>query len=132
MPYNFAINQSQKDRLFADIAIDTDKIVVPQVMVDNWQQTLDLLSELVDTPAALIMRVHQTDIEVFTSSRTQGNPYKKHDKDSLGHGLYCETVIKGGKELHIPNALKDKDWDKKSGYKTRHDCILWLTFTLAR
>ncbi|AVT47072.1 bifunctional diguanylate cyclase/phosphodiesterase [Shewanella baltica] len=117
MPYNFAINQSQKDRLFADIAIDTDKIVVPQIMVDNWQQTLDLLSELVDTPAALIMRVHQTDIEVFTSSRTQGNPYKKHDKDSLGHGLYCEIVIKGGKELHIPNALKDKDWDKNPDIK---------------
>ena len=74
MPYNFAINQSQKDRLFADIAIDTDKIVVPQVMVDDWQQTLDLLSELVDTPAALIMRVHQTDIAVFTACRSQGNP----------------------------------------------------------
>lgn len=113
MPYKFALQQSQKERLFADIAIDTGKITVPPEMLENWQQTLDLLSEIVDTPAALIMRVHPTEIEVFASSHSQGNPYKPHDKEHLGHGLYCETVMKECRELHIPNALKDAE-DRKS------------------
>lgn len=117
MPYHLAIHQDQKARLLADITIDVDKIVVPAEIVENWQQTLDLLSELVDTPAALIMRVHQKDIEVFASSHSKGNPYKQHDKDSLGHGLYCETVIKNCRELHIPNALKDKEWDNNPDIK---------------
>ncbi|MFB2686500.1 EAL domain-containing protein [Shewanella mangrovisoli] len=117
MPYKFALQQSQKERLFADIAIDTGKITVPPEMLENWQQTLDLLSEIVDTPAALIMRVHPTEIEVFASSHSQGNPYKPHDKEHLGHGLYCETVMKDCRELHIPNALKDADWDKNPDIK---------------
>lgn len=117
MPYHIALQQSQKKRIFADIAIDTDGIIVPPAMLENWQQTLDLLSEIVDTPAALIMRVHQSDIEVFASSHSLGNPYKPHDKDSLGHGLYCETVMKECRELHIPNALKDKNWDKNPDIK---------------
>jgi len=117
MPYNFALQQSQKDRLFADIAIDTSKIIVPSEMLESWQQTLDLLSEIVDTPAVLIMRVHPTEIEVFASSHSQGNPYKPKDKEHLGHGLYCETVMKECREIHIPNALKDADWDNNPDIK---------------
>lgn len=117
MPYKFALQQSQNDRLFADVTIDTSKIMVPPEMLENWQQTLDLLAEIVNTPAVLIMRVHPTEIEVFAASNSLGNPYKPKDKDHLGHGLYCETVMKESRELHIPNALKDANWDKNPDIK---------------
>ncbi|WP_133178415.1 bifunctional diguanylate cyclase/phosphodiesterase [Shewanella decolorationis] len=117
MPYHFALQQDQKERLYADLGIDANKIMVPPNMLENWQQTLDLISEIVDTPAVLIMRVHPTEIEVFASSHSQGNPYKPQDREHLGHGLYCETVMKECRELHIPNALKDANWDKNPDIK---------------
>lgn len=115
MSYTAAINQSKVDD--STFEIETSKIIVPNEMFDNWQQTLDLLSELANTPVSLIMRVHKASIEVFASSRTNDNPYKKHDSESLGHGLYCETVINEAKELHIPNALKDALWNNNPDIK---------------
>ncbi|WP_299787317.1 EAL domain-containing protein [uncultured Shewanella sp.] len=107
------------EHLLNEISVTAAEIAVPEDMFNSWQQTLDLISEIVDTPAVLIMRIHKDDnkMEVFASSRSIGNPYRRHDKDSLGHGLYCETVIAQNSELHIPNALKDRDWDNNPDLK---------------
>ncbi|WP_394229256.1 bifunctional diguanylate cyclase/phosphodiesterase [Shewanella colwelliana] len=117
MPYRNTLQQLQHEHLFSHIHIDTAQIDVPKEMFNGWQQTLDLLSEIVDTPAVLIMRVTDKQISVFTSSQSQGNPYKQYDSENLGHGLYCETVISEQRELHVPNALKDKDWDNNPDIK---------------
>ena len=95
-----------------DIAVDTESINIAESVADNWQKILDLLSEVVNVPSALIMKVSPARISVFSSSRSSGNPYRVGDTESLGHGLYCETVIANQSELCIPNALKDKDWDQ--------------------
>lgn len=96
--------------LLAQVTVNTAEISVTDSIMANWQQTLDLLSQLVATPAVLIMRVASADIRVLVTSHSEGNPYKAQDTESLGHGLYCETVINTQQELQVKNALNEPAW----------------------
>jgi len=89
-----------------------DDIEVPEKEIENWQTTADILSKIANIPAALVMRVHADEIEVFVSSHSSGNVYHHGEKAPLDSGLYCETVMNTQHELLVPNALKDPLWDK--------------------
>lgn len=94
------------------------KIEIPANIFKEWQEVVDLLAELADVPAGLIMRVAGSDIEVFTSSNTHSNPYKKGDKEVLHNsGLYCAEVIKQKKMLIVPNALCSEQWKNNPDLK---------------
>lgn len=94
-----------------------DDIDVPDDVTQVWQKTLNILASLVGIPAALIMRVHPREIEVFLSSKSEGNVYSKGEKASLDSGLYCETVMDTRKELLVSNAKKDTAWDHNPDIK---------------
>lgn len=83
---------------------------IPHHIIDKWQGIIDLLARLVDIPSALIMKTENDFMEVFVSSQTANNPYKKGDKEKM-YGLYCEFVIKKQNKLLVPNALKNELWD---------------------
>lgn len=83
---------------------------IPLVIQQSWQETVDLLADILGIPSALIMRVHSHEIEVFTKSSNKENTYKLGEKVLLGTGLYSETVISNQQELLIPNAIKDPLW----------------------
>jgi len=87
------------------------ELQIPNEVLQNWQITTDLIAELVGVPVALIMRVHEKEIEVFVKSHTEGNVYEPGEKASLDIGLYCDRVMLDRNELLVPNALKDPDWD---------------------
>ncbi len=89
---------------------------IPDGFLKKWQEIADLIANIMNVPAALIMKTENEFMEVFTSSKTENNPYKVGDKEHW-YGLYCETVIKTQKKLRIPNALKDKNWDKNPDIK---------------
>lgn len=76
----------------------------------KWQELVDLAARIIDVPAGLIMRLLETEIEVFRSSHTENNPYEPGEKAGLGLGLYCETVVGKRKELLVPNAAIDDNW----------------------
>jgi signal transduction histidine kinase len=83
----------------------------PFGVVEKWQLIVDTMAELVDVPAALIMRLNGDRIEVCLSSRSLGNPYHIGEAEVWeGSGLYCETVIKSGRRLLVPDALADPRW----------------------
>ncbi|MBN1950570.1 MAG: GAF domain-containing protein [Bacteroidales bacterium] len=104
-------------------------IEVPKNIMENWQETANLLSDIVAIPAALIMRYRDPEIEVFVSSKSEGNPYKPGDKEKLmGSGLYCETVIKSQKKLLVPNALEDPEWKDNPDIKL--NMISYLGFPI--
>ena len=88
-----------------------DHIKVPEQEIENWQATVDLLAEIARIPAALIMRVHAHEIEVFVASHSPGNVYHPGERATLNTGLYCETVMSTQRKLLVPNALIDPDWD---------------------
>ena len=83
---------------------------VPTEYLTKWQQTIDVLANVFEVPAGLIMRVLPDEIEVLISSQTDKNPYEPYEKANLNTGLYCETVMATRAPLHVPNALKDPDW----------------------
>jgi HD-GYP domain-containing protein (c-di-GMP phosphodiesterase class II) len=94
-----------------------DDIEIPEKVIENWQSTVDILAKISDVPAALIMRVHVDEIEVFVSSHSAGNVYHAGEKAPLNNDLYCETVMNTQRELLVPNALKDPLWDKNPDIK---------------
>lgn len=105
------------------------QIEVPVDTINKWQNIVDITAELLDIPAALIMRLVESDIEVFISSQTDGNPYHPGDHEHfLGSGLYCETVINTNDKLLIPNALTDEKWNNNPDVKL--NMISYLGFPL--
>lgn len=94
------------------------QIEIPQATLQKLQTIVDIMAELIDIPAALIMRLVDSDIEVFLSSQSDNNPYHPGDREHfLGSGLYCETVINSNQKLLIPNALKDEKWKNNPDIK---------------
>ena len=90
--------------------MDTSAIALPQAVIDKWQEITNLLAELVQVPAALIMRVEPPEISVFVASKSQGNPYHPRERACLNTGLYCETVMRTRQLLLVPDALDDDEW----------------------
>ncbi|KJY83930.1 diguanylate cyclase [Vibrio galatheae] len=97
--------------------LNTGTISIPEDMSDNWQKIVNLLAEIVDVPAALIMRVHKEYIEVFSANNNRHHPYQAGDSETLGQGLYCETVVNENRELVVPNALNDEKWCRNPDIK---------------
>ena len=60
--------------------VDTRAIVqVPSQVIEKWQESVDLLAEILCVPSALIMKVEPPNIRVFVSSESAGNPYEKDE-----------------------------------------------------
>ena len=89
---------------------------VPQWIIDKWQNIINILAELLDIPAALIMKADEPYMEVYLASQTEGNPYRPGARDRMD-GLYCETVIKAKKKLLVLNALEDDQWNANPDVK---------------
>lgn len=105
------------------------EIVVPKEIQESWQETVNIIAQICQVPAALIMRLANPDIKVFTASESPGNPYNPGDKEHFeGSGLYCETVIKTGKKLLVPDALIDEDW--KDNPDVKLNMISYLGFPI--
>lgn len=94
-----------------DVAItDRKKPIADEIMVNKWQSIIDIVAEILEVPAGLIMRITQESMKVFVKSSTPENPYQVGGEDTLGKGLYCETVIGTNNELHVPDASTSELW----------------------
>ena len=82
-------------------------IEVPSEMIRKWQEFVNLLAEIMHVPSASIMRADLPHIKVFVSSTSKGNPC---EPGALDTGPYCETVMKTGQPLLVPDALENEAW----------------------
>ena len=96
--------------------VGKELIEIPDHIVNSWQKVVDTMAEILDVPAALIMKNDPPFIEVCCSSESIKNPYKAGDSEHLA-GRYCEEVIKRKNKLLVANALKDKKWNKSPDIK---------------
>ncbi|WDE03581.1 GAF domain-containing sensor histidine kinase [Thalassomonas viridans] len=88
------------------------------LLIEQWSQTLNLLADILDMPAVLIMKLDGEHIKVFAKSEGRQNPYQLGEAEVFdGSGLYCEHVIKTQDMLEVNNALKDPDWDSNPDIK---------------
>ena len=98
---------------------------------ESWQRSINVLAKATNVPAALIMRVHSQEIEVFLKSQTDGNVYEMGERAQLDTGLYCETVMSTGQELLVPKRLDRSQVGRQSRYRPGHDLLLRPTAALA-
>jgi GAF domain-containing protein len=96
---------------------DYTKHEVPASYLEKWQEIVDVVADVYDVPASLIMRVWPEQIEVLVSSLGTTNPYEVHEMADLGTGLYCETVMSSREQLVVPNALETSDWKNNPDVK---------------
>jgi PAS domain S-box-containing protein len=82
-------------------------IEVPSEIIRKWQEFVNLLAEIMHVPSASIMRADPPHIKVFVSSTSKGNPC---EPGALDTGPYCETVMKTGQPLLVPDALENEAW----------------------
>jgi signal transduction histidine kinase len=82
-------------------------IEVPSEIIRKWQEIVNLLAEILHVPSASIMRVDPPHIKVFVSSTSKGNPC---EPGALDTGPYCETVMRTGQPLLVPDALENEAW----------------------
>src|SRR6476661_3833566 len=82
-------------------------IEVPSEIIRKWQEFVNLLAEIMHVPSAAIMRADPPHINVFVSSTSKGNPC---EPGALDTGPYCETVMKTGQPLLVPDALENEAW----------------------
>lgn len=93
-------------------SLDPATLEIGEETLAEWQKLVDLMAQLAGIPAGLIMRLSERDIEVFVSSRTEGNPYTPGEREHLhDSGLYCERVIASRARLLVPDALADPEWE---------------------
>ena len=80
-------------------------------ILEGWQNMLNLAAELLHVPAGLIARIDGSEIEIFLSSQTQGNPYPAGFKTQYpDSGFYCEWVAKHREPMLLPDARDHADW----------------------
>ncbi len=108
----------EENRKVCVLITDEYKPDIPELLKERWQKIITLVADIFDVPAGLIMKISNTHMEVFLKSENDNNPYPKGGKDTLLHGLYCETVIGRDEALHIDNALNYDSW------KTNPDVLL--------
>jgi GAF domain-containing protein len=93
---------------------------IPEPILEKWQEIVNLMAEMVEVPAGVIMRILGEDLQVFVSSSTEANPLHSGDSERLcGSGLYCEAVVTKNRELLVPNALLDEEWRNSAGVKLK-------------
>ena len=90
---------------------------VDELILEKWQQMINLVADIFEVKAGLIMRITKDNMEVFLRSNNEDNPYAFDGKDQLGHGLYCETVIGEDRELYVDNSLHSEIWQNNPDVK---------------
>jgi PAS domain S-box-containing protein len=101
-------------------------IEVPSEIIRRWQEFVNLLAEIMQVPSASIMRVDPPHIKIFVSSTSKGNPC---EPGALDTGPYCETVMKTGQPLLVPDALENEAW--KANPHVRLGMISYLGVPIA-
>ena len=114
---SFAFVKVEDAKEWTLIPITTNKPEIPYTVQDKWQKIVDLTARIMKVPSGLITRITQDNLEILVASHTSENPYKKNDKDSLGIGMFCETVAGRRKELLVQD-IDTKGYWKNNPHKT--------------
>ena len=82
---------------------------IPEGTVQSWQRIVNLIANLADVPASLVMRTQEPQHSVFVANEREGTPYEVGLSFTLHDKLYCQGVLKHG-ELLVEDATCDPVW----------------------
>ncbi|WP_300067202.1 LuxR C-terminal-related transcriptional regulator [uncultured Ruegeria sp.] len=87
-----------------------DRPKIPKDTLVNWQQLVDLVAQLADVPASLIMKTDAPEHAVLITSDHPDNPYPVGLSFQLNPKLYCQGVFERDGELVVEDASCDPAW----------------------
>lgn len=106
----FAYVKVKNNEQTVAVPIGVNKPEIPKNVQEKWQQIVDLVARIMNVPTGLLTRFTRENLEIFLASDTQGNPYSKEDRDSLGIGMFCETVAARREEMLVQNTEDTPYW----------------------
>jgi c-di-GMP phosphodiesterase len=77
----------------------------------KWQRVVDLISDLAEVPAALIMITIEQHHSALVTSASRENPYQVGQSFYLNERLYCFGVFQNDGELVVEDATCDPRWN---------------------
>ncbi len=106
--FAFVIVENENNKVL--IPISTGKPEIPVSIQEKWQRIVDLAARIMSVPTGLITRISRENLEIFIASNTEGNSYKKHDKDTLGVGMFCKTVAGRRQKVLVQDTAESDYW----------------------
>ncbi len=98
---------------------------IPDQLLSQWQETVDLISQLLEAPDAIITKVELPMIEVVRASQNPQSAYHKGDRVEIS-GYYCEEVVRTSRPLHIADARRSRRW--RVAPELEHDRVSYYGF----
>jgi DNA-binding NarL/FixJ family response regulator len=83
--------------------------ITPETL-EKWQRVVDLIAELANVPATLIMNTVGESHSVFVANTLKNNPYVPGRNFALSEKLYCFGVLQNDGELTVKDATCDPKW----------------------
>lgn len=83
--------------------------ITPETL-EKWQRVVDLIAELANVPATLIMNTVAEKHSVFVANTAENNPYVPGRSYALHEKLYCFGVFQNDGELTVKDAACDPRW----------------------
>lgn len=130
MEGDFAIVKTELGSGQVLVPISASKPGVPQEILQKWQRIIDSTARILKMPSGLITRLSRERLHIVVASRTEGNPYKGNDSDSLGIGMFCESVAGMRNQLVVQDTNDSDYWrtNPHAGLGMRSYCglpIFW-------
>lgn len=101
---------------------------IPAAMLNKWQRIVNLMSDVMRAPAALITRATSQQIEMFVRNDNPNNPYQYGELSPRHCGLYCDEVIQSQRPLLIKNAYESAQWNENPDLE--HGLSFYLGYPL--
>lgn len=96
-----------------------DMTAIPEHMITRWQRIVNILADLLEVPAGLVMEAKPPKHVVLVSSESEGNPYGVGDDFTLHTGLYCDEVMDNVAPLLVRDAALSEKWRDNPDMKHR-------------
>lgn len=106
----YAIVKTERSPGQALVPISTNKPEVPEDILRKWQRIIDSTAKILKMPSGLITRLSRERLHIIAASATEGNPYKTNDSDSLGIGMFCESVAGTREKLVVQDTGQSDYW----------------------
>jgi len=86
------------------------KPAIPTGTIAKWQRVVDILADIFEVPAGLVMKAEPPKHVVLVTSGSPGNPYEAGMAFTLHTGLYCDAVMDKRAELLVRDAHCEPAW----------------------
>ena len=88
---------------------DARNTVIPDNILEIWQNVVNVISEILRVPSVMINRIEPPDLEIFRSNTSPDNPLPAGTRMKMA-GVYCAKVASRHDRILVHDARKEPEW----------------------